>query len=187
MTISILITLPPRYPDSAHVPQLQLLNRYIGNFSVDSNLFGRALRTYLSLPPSEGEGVPFTKGEPALWEGLEHCRSICQVRLDPNSSLKLALTISGPPPRKEWYTNEVISQSEQEQSRPKKISTLDDAEPEVVDEPVVNPRAPTTLPAGIEIHEAEPITDRKSVFVGRAVCITDISHVRFFLCTTAAC
>lgn len=80
VTISILVTLPPLYPDSTHVPQLQLLNRYIGSFGADSNLFGRVLRTYFSIPPPDGEGVPFTPGEPALWEGLEHCRAICQVR-----------------------------------------------------------------------------------------------------------
>jgi hypothetical protein len=81
VTISILVTLPPAYPASVHVPQLQLLNRYIGSFGADSNLFGRVLRTYFSIPPPDGEGVPFTQGEPALWEGLEHCRSICQVRV----------------------------------------------------------------------------------------------------------
>ena len=34
-----------------------------------------------------------------------------------------------------------------------------------------------TLPVGIEIHVAEPIVDRKSVFVGRACRITDANQV----------
>jgi hypothetical protein len=35
------------------------------------------------------------------------------------------------------------------------------------------------LPVGIEIHVAEPIVDRKSVFVGRACRITDSNQVNY--------
>lgn len=37
-TITVLVSLPPSYPDSEHPPQLQLLNRYLGEFGVDSGL-----------------------------------------------------------------------------------------------------------------------------------------------------
>jgi hypothetical protein len=36
--VTVLITLPPGYPESEHPPQLQLLDRYIGDFGVDSGL-----------------------------------------------------------------------------------------------------------------------------------------------------
>jgi hypothetical protein len=85
----------------------------------------------------------------------------------------------------EWFTNEQISQSAQEDSRPKKISTMADDEDDEGEErsaaAAVVEQMPTALPEGLVIHTAEPIIDRKSVFVGRAVRITDVAHVRLVL------
>lgn len=41
-----------------------------------------------------------------------------------------------------------------------------------------NPSPPTEIPAGIQIFVAEPITDRKSTFIGRACRISQPSDVR---------
>ena len=35
------------------------------------------------------------------------------------------------------------------------------------------------LPVGIEMHIAEPVVDRKSIFVGRACRITDVNQVNY--------
>lgn len=43
------------------------------------------------------------------------------------------------------------------------------------------PAIPAEMPAGITLVEAEPIVDRKSVFIGRACRITDPSQVRSHL------
>ena len=45
---------------------------------------GRILRTYFSIPPPDGDGIPFSPGEVAVWEGLEHVLKICQVRPVPH-------------------------------------------------------------------------------------------------------
>lgn len=42
-------------------------------------LVGRVLRTFYSLPPPDGEGVPCSPGDVVVWEGLEHIRKISQV------------------------------------------------------------------------------------------------------------
>ncbi|CBQ72677.1 related to YIH1 [Sporisorium reilianum SRZ2] len=44
--IRLAVTLPPFYPHGARPPQLQLLSRYIGGFSVDAKLFGEILRAF---------------------------------------------------------------------------------------------------------------------------------------------
>lgn len=54
----------------------------------------------------------------------------------------------------------------------------DDDDNEEVGTAAVVEQMPTALPEGLVIHAAEPIVDRKSVFVGRAVRITDVAHVR---------
>ena len=66
-----------------------------------------------------------------------------------------------------------VSAADVEEGKDKKVSGLNDhwEEPSV---PVS-----TAIPQGIEIVEAEPITDRKSAFVGRACRITDPSQVCF--------
>ncbi|CDZ98224.1 Uncharacterized conserved protein [Phaffia rhodozyma] len=161
VTIVVLVTLPPNYPESSKSPQLQLLNRYVGDFGVDSDLFGRVLRTFFSIPPPDGDGVPFVSGDVAVWEGLEHVRGICQ----------------------EWYTNNTITISELSATRdaahPQK-STPSSSRPSSPPQQPAS-RLPTQLPEGIVIYTSEPIVDRKSVFIGRAVQITDPAHIPIIL------
>lgn len=74
--------------------------------------------------------------------------------------------------------NEEISQSAQEDSRPKKISTMADDDDEAEEPAAAVEQMPTALPENLVIYVAEPIVDRKSIFVGRAVRITNVAHVR---------
>lgn len=70
--IRLSATLPAHYPASASPPQLQLLSRYVGDESVDHTLFGQVLKAYLHSSPADG--VAFTRGEVALFEGTEWVR-----------------------------------------------------------------------------------------------------------------
>ncbi|SOV02648.1 related to YIH1 [Ustilago sp. UG-2017a] len=87
------VTMPSFYPHSARPPQLQLLSKYIGGFSVDSKLFGEILRAFYHRKDDEvgGEvvyaeeaaasaawvggsmdkGVNWGPGEVVLFEGIE--------------------------------------------------------------------------------------------------------------------
>lgn len=60
-----------------------------------------------------------------------------------------------------------------EEDKNKKVSELNDSHSE---EHIAS--IPASIPEGIQIIEAETITDRKSAFIGRACRITDPSHVR---------
>ncbi|KAG8715756.1 succinate semialdehyde dehydrogenase NADP+ linked [Ceratobasidium sp. 423] len=142
ISLHILVTLLPSYPASS-APQLQLLSRYIGAFSVDSSLSGSVLRTYFSSL----NGIAWSPGEVAVFDGIEHVRERAtawyQERLSEKTASQLQRKID-----KESHTQEPIPQ---------------------IEEPVATePAALAELPAGIEFTIAEPITDRKSVFIGRA-------------------
>ncbi|PWY97590.1 UPF0029-domain-containing protein [Testicularia cyperi] len=54
--IRLAATLPSFYPHSSRPPQLQLLSRYVGGFSVDSRLFGEILRAFYHQTDGEGDG-----------------------------------------------------------------------------------------------------------------------------------
>ncbi|SNX85519.1 related to YIH1 [Melanopsichium pennsylvanicum] len=89
--IRLAVTLAPFYPHSARPPQLQLLSRYIGGFSVDSKLFGEILRAFYQQSEEEKNividaedatgsawiggimhrGVKWSKGQVVLFEGIE--------------------------------------------------------------------------------------------------------------------
>ena len=91
--IRLAVTLPPFYPRSKRPPQLQMLSRYIGGFSVDSKLFGEILRAFYHqtdddkgavdvdaeeaaasaawVGGSMDRGVNWQPGEVVLFEGIE--------------------------------------------------------------------------------------------------------------------
>ena len=148
VTLRILVSLPPTYPSSAP-PQLQLLSKYIGNFGADSGLFGAILRTYISV-----NGVEWSPDTVCVFDGLQSVVERCTV----------------------WYEDRLSAEKASELLR------ADEKEERTVIE-TVETRGPVvqveedSLPADIEIHVAEPIVDRKSVFVGRACRITDANQV----------
>ncbi|KAL7411588.1 ribosomal protein S5 domain 2-type protein [Mrakia frigida] len=163
--VSVLVTIPPGYPESESPPQLQLLDRYVGDFGVDSGLFGRILRTYFSIPPPDGDGIPFASGEVAVWEGLEHVRNICQ----------------------QWYTHNLLSHQEssllRSENHPHPPSSSEGSarrhDPPTRIPPTLE--IATELPEGVEIFVSEPIVDRKSVFVGRSVRVEDVGMIPIIL------
>ncbi|CDW98046.1 hypothetical protein [Sporisorium scitamineum] len=89
--IRLAAALPPFYPHSARPPQLQLLSRYIGGFSVDAKLFGEILRAFYHeetsgeaaldaeepglgsawIGGSKDRGVQWASGQVVLFEGIE--------------------------------------------------------------------------------------------------------------------
>jgi hypothetical protein len=155
----ILVSLPPAYPASTP-PQLQILSRYIGDFQVDSSLFGSVLKTYISAGR-----VEFTAGEVAIFDGIENAREVVQKwyehRLNTNKAAELL----------------------REDSKAHSHSTIDpehqvDAEFEANN--IVSSSTPNTaeLPEGVFIWVSDPVTDRKSTFIGRACRITHPSEVR---------
>lgn len=60
VNLRILVTLGPTYPAEAP-PQLQLLSRYLGDFGVDSDIFGSVLRVFIARP-----GVEWNAGDVAI-------------------------------------------------------------------------------------------------------------------------
>lgn len=159
ITFRILVSLPPTYPDSSP-PQLQLLSRYIGAFQVDATLFSSVLKTYIS-----SSGVERHEGEVAVFDGIERTREIIQrwyeERLS-ETTLREVMREDGK--AQHVHQVEAILASQEKGTD----SSTGDA---IAVGPLV------ALPDGIEIYEAEPITDRKSSFVGRACRITHPSQV----------
>ncbi|WVF70052.1 hypothetical protein IAT40_004839 [Kwoniella sp. CBS 6097] len=187
----VLVSLPPTYPNSSP-PQLQLLGRYLGSFSIDSGLFGDITRTYIS-----STGVPFTPGDVCVFEGLTHVQSVVR----------------------DWYIShlKVLAQGEAERTQAhaqsqshliRGMSTLDithtedgddfDSDPDNFGSGSGELRRPdnlrstfsyssTTTPnkspssqldiSHLKIISSEPIVDRKSTFIGHAVRVTDEREV----------
>ncbi|KAG9074171.1 eIF2 kinase Gcn2p negative regulator, partial [Ceratobasidium sp. 370] len=147
--------MPSTYPASSP-PQLQLLSRYIGAFSVDPGLSGLVLRTYFSSLT----GVAWTPGDSAVFDGVEHARERAttwyQGKLSEKTAGELQREID-----KENRAAEPVHEAEQD--IPKELA------------------APVELPAGIEFTVAGPIIDRKSVFIGRACRITHHEQVPIIL------
>lgn len=157
---------------AAHLLLKQLLGRYVGQFSMDPDLFGGVTKTYISA-----NGVPFTPGDVAVFEGVNH-----------------VLHLAG-----EWYTAKVAEkvagekkcQADREQPPAEEIREDNHAGPTTtlkqssshLSIPV--PPSPTTfpsfsqlpltspsLPAHIKIHSSPPITASKSIFIGHACRVT---------------
>lgn len=152
-SIILLVSLPPTYPSSSP-PQLQLLSRYIGPYGVDAPLFGMVLRTFISRG-----AVEWTPGGVCVFDGLEWVKERCIEWLGERMSEKKAGELLRDDER--GKADEL-----QEEGKP---SARAGREP---------PAIPAEMPAGITLVEAEPIVDRKSVFIGRACRITDPSQVR---------
>lgn len=156
-TITILVSAPTSYPTTAP-PQLQLLSRYIGPFGVDATLFGTILRTFIS-----NGAVEFTPDSVCVFDGLEWVKERCTEWFEQRKNEKAVGELLREDERSATHVDA-------EEGKGKKVAELHD-------DPVDAPLPAITMPEGIEIIEAEPITDRKSSFVGRACRITHPSQV----------
>lgn len=153
--IRVLVSLLPSYP-STSPPQLQLLSKYIGSFGVDSSLFGSILRTFIST-----SGVEWTADAICVFDGLESVSERCLA----------------------WYNDrlsaEKASELEREDAKDDKRRSPS-IEPEHEEAISVPSASLVAIPEGVQIVESEAITDRKSVFIGRACRISHPSQVRRF-------
>ncbi|KAG8218921.1 hypothetical protein J3R82DRAFT_4629 [Butyriboletus roseoflavus] len=160
VSIRILVSLPPSYPAKSP-PQLQLLSRYIGSFGVDASLFGSILRTFIS-----SSGFEWSPDTICVFDGLQSIFERCEV----------------------WYEDKLNREKTGDLIR-EDASGRDSAPQESVGstkeggEELGRVSQPTpshqnvALPEGIKLIEAEPIVDRRSVFVGRACQISHPSQV----------
>ncbi|TFL05978.1 ribosomal protein S5 domain 2-type protein [Pterulicium gracile] len=162
--LALLATLPPSYPEDSP-PQLQLLTRYIGDYQADPDIFGTVLRTFISV-----KGVEWT-GSVCIFDGiqsaLEKCTSWYQEKISEKAARRLEkedaaknVTDSGKP-----SSSTTTSPPLQKPERLPTVQTDSHAEEEL----------------NVEIIEAEPIVDRKSLFVGRACSISDPAQVPLVL------
>ena len=155
----MLVSLPPTYPSSSP-PQLQLLSRYIGAFGADSGLFGSILRTYISI-----NGVEWSEDTVCVFDGLqnvlERCTAWYEERLEAEKAGEL---VRGDSKGKAMDSGEFDKRYEvfDDEDRNSSLREVD---------------AAVSRPTGAQIYEAEPITDRKCTFVGRACRIQHPSEV----------
>ncbi|CAL1700321.1 unnamed protein product [Somion occarium] len=163
-TFIVLVSLPLSYPASSP-PQLQLLSRYIGPFGVDPALFGAILRTFIS-----SEGVEWTPDSVCVFDGLEWVRERCAEWFEHQKNEKAVGELL-----REDERGVSSAQVDAEEGKGKQVAELVHEAPDDSRSSVVS------MPEGIEIIEAEPITDRKSSFVGRACRITHPSQVPLVL------
>lgn len=151
--LRILVSLPPDYPESSP-PQLQILSRYIGSFGVSTDLFSSVLRTYISLT-----GIEWNAGDVCVFDGIEHTRERCAT----------------------WYTarldHERAAQLQREENQPHAPSPKPNSVPRAQATIPAPQEKVVPLPANITFAEAEPIVDRKSVFIGRAFRISHPNEV----------
>jgi len=155
--LRILVSLTQSYP-STSPPQLQLLSRYIGPYLVDHALFGSVLRTFISH-----DGVEWLPDSVCVFDGVENVRERCL----------------------RWYSdclstekvNELLRADDKEIPENIAVDRDDGEDLSIVQSTYGNNTIPRSIPDDIQLAEAEPITDRKSVFVGRACRITDPSQV----------
>jgi hypothetical protein len=149
--LRILVSLSPDYPAS-HPPQLQLLSRYIGSFSIDSSLFGSILRTYIAHLDG---GVEFSPDVVCVFDGVQSVLDRCQ----------------------EWYEHKLSEATAGELAREEERGQNELSEDVKVREVAKAPPEPVGMPEGVEMFVAEPILDRKSSFIGRACRISDPAQV----------
>lgn len=158
MTVRFIVSIPATYPE-ASPPQLQLLSKYVGDFLVDSSLFGSILRLYLS-----SEGVKWSAGQICVFDGLESAASKCSdwygLRLSEKSAAAMQ-RMDGLGLRQPYQMEEESSQNTME------IPLTESDVPDPI----------SSLLPGVVIHEASPIQDRRSVFVGRACRLTHPDEV----------
>ncbi|KAF9476983.1 UPF0029-domain-containing protein [Pholiota conissans] len=168
VSLKVLVSLPATYPTSSP-PQLQLLSKYIGSFGADASLFGAVLRTYISV-----SGVEWAEGAVCVFDGLQNVLERCEAWYEE----KLSMEKAGELVRDDARGDLGLAAGSSENSNARQHSTdsrVDDQIPGVIES------APSALPAGVNLYVAEPITDRKSAFVGRACRIHHPSEVPMVL------
>jgi hypothetical protein len=136
-------------------PQLQLLSKYIGDFGVDTDLWAKITRTFISA-----SGVAWSPGEVAVFDGVENVRAVVT----------------------KWYTMRLseakigaMARDEESRVRNHKAPISLEETPEHTDLSFSPP-----APIGIQITQGDPIQDRGSSFIARVCHIDHPSQVPLF-------
>lgn len=170
--IRLAVTLPAFYPRSVRPPQLQLLSKYIGGFSVDAKLFGEILRAFYHqtqeqmdaedgaeakwIGGSMDKGVNWSPGEVVLFEGIEWVKE------------KVA----------EWWSEkeaERIRTAPATNSEPTTTSTTHPSSVTNFSAPVLPSQQITAFKGNL--FRTESIVERKSEFIGYSASITSPDQV----------
>ncbi|PFH47796.1 hypothetical protein AMATHDRAFT_77020 [Amanita thiersii Skay4041] len=163
-SLRILVSLPSTYPTSSP-PQLQLLSKYIGPFGADSALFGAILRTFISV-----NGVEWSPDTVCVFDGLQNVIERCTKWYEDRLSVERAGELVRADEKAGGGVAKEADGGGGGVARTRGEGGVDATTP------------PTSgLPAGIQLHVADPITDRKSVFVGRACQISSPSEIPLIL------
>lgn len=176
--IRVAITLPMFYPHSARPPQLQLLSRYIGGFSVDAKLFGEILRAFYhriddvavqgidteetststASSSARTDRVHWTSGEVVLFEGIEWVKEKVTV----------------------WWNEKEAERRKNAPSTTTQANAADASATNVTT--YLDPFDPSQSaqrrnPFTGTLFQTEPIIERKSEFIGYAARITSPDQV----------
>ncbi|TKY86162.1 hypothetical protein EX895_004987 [Sporisorium graminicola] len=174
--IRLAVTLPPFYPHSARPPQLQLLSRYIGGFSVDAKLFGEILRAFYHQTDEATQGSTADAEEPGIssaWIGGSMDRG---VRWSPGQ----VVLFEGIEWVKEQITDwgkekEAERSTSSAQNTPTTTTTATSSSTMTTFTPSSTPPPPT--PFNGTLFQTPSIVERKSEFIGYAARITTPTQV----------
>ncbi|KDN52272.1 ribosomal protein S5 domain 2-like protein [Tilletiaria anomala UBC 951] len=169
------VTLPERYPASEHPPQLQLLNRFVGGHPVDHIVFGKVLRCFLHdskvlVEKGRAAGLEWKQGESILFEALEWVKESLSEWYDAKEQELQMRTVHMDAEReakvfvKQQETlkaNRHVTEFGHESSDTSQRSHQD----------------LEALAKKLKLISAEPITDRKSTFIGHCCHLTDPAQV----------
>ncbi|CDU26049.1 related to YIH1 [Sporisorium scitamineum] len=176
--IRLAAALPPFYPHSARPPQLQLLSRYIGGFSVDAKLFGEILRAFYHeetsgeaaldaeepglgsawIGGSKDRGVQWASGQVVLFEGIEWVKE------------KVA----------DWWNDKEAERNSSSTQQPTTTNTTSSPTQPSSNITTFTPTPappPSTTPFTGTLFQTPPIIERKSEFIGYAAHITSPTQV----------
>lgn len=178
--LRILVSLGPHYP-STTPPQLQLLGRYIGQFSMDADLFGSVTKTYIS-----SNGVPFTAGDVCVFEGINYVLEVSKNWYMARISERIEGERLREAGKEKTDGNGIASNNHEGPTTTLRQSSATTTSSSLSPSTIPLPPQPTsfpsfsslpltspTLPLHIKIHSSPPITASKSVFIGHACRVTN--------------
>lgn len=160
--IQLALSIPLDYPTRS-APRIELKDQYIGSYSVDASLQAVVRAAYMlpsesdaqEVEANRGSQVQFLPGQSCLYDGIEYVREVCLEHVTTKRRAD-----------KVWHQKSSAPQPDSS-----KVPVPLQQEP-----PVEYPRC--SLLVCPTITTAEPILDRKSVFIGHAARVTHIDEVR---------
>ena len=179
------ITLPERYPDTNHPPQVQLLNRFVGGHSVDHVLFGKILRCFLHDPTLLSEkgrsiGLEWRRGDPILFEALEWAKESVQEWYEERQKLLHDRTVemdAAKEARHAIVANQGLSTKVGGSGGVTQFGGLEDTHAPVT----MTVEQLKFLATELKLVSSEPIIDRKSSFIGHCCRISSSEQVPLIL------